>query len=138
MKLRNKDTKKYLLSVAVCTFVAYVVLAIFLYGEIYYGIMWAICICLLNVITALIAWKLAKSDCKQALLILQLELNSLVLLFLMGVTFLSITDGTIAFLFALFFFILWGIFNLFTVGLSLAVYAFFQRKFANKITKKGG
>lgn len=55
MKLRNKDTKKYLLSVAVCTFVAYVVPAIFLYGEIYYGIMWAICICLLNVITALIA-----------------------------------------------------------------------------------
>lgn len=29
MKLRNKDTKKYLLSVAVCTFVAYVIPYIF-------------------------------------------------------------------------------------------------------------
>lgn len=132
MKLRDKDTKIYLLSVAVCTFVAYVVPAVFFYEEIGYGIMRAICVCLLNVITASLAWKLAKSDSKLSLLILQLELNSLGLLFLMGVTFLSITDGTIAFLFALFFFILWGIFNLFAIGLSLAVYSFIQRKMCNK------
>ena len=132
MKLRNKDTKKYLLSVAVCTFVAYVIPYIFLYGGAYYGIGRTICFCLLNVSTALLAWNFAKSDSKLSLLIWHLELNSLVLLFLMAFALASITDGTIAFFYIVIPFMLLGIFNLFTVGLSLAVYSFIQGKMYNK------
>ncbi len=78
IKLRNKDTKKYLLSVAVCTFVAYVIPIISLSGGIYDGIIRTICICLLNVSTALLAWKFVKSDSKLSLLMWHLGLNRLV------------------------------------------------------------
>lgn len=56
MKLRDKDTKKYLLSVAVSTFVSYVVTFISFYGRVYYDIIetTCVCICLLNVVTALL------------------------------------------------------------------------------------
>lgn len=132
MKLRNKDTKKYLLSVAVSTFVAYVIPYIFLYGGAYYGIGRTICICLLNVSTALLAWKFAKSDSKLSLLMWHLGLTSLVLLFLMAFALASITDGTIAFFYIVIPFILLGVFNLFTLGFSLAVYSFILRKTKGK------
>lgn len=64
MKLRDKDTKKYLLSVAVSTFVSYVVTFISFYGRVYYDIIetTCVCICLLNVVTALLAWKLDRKS----------------------------------------------------------------------------
>lgn len=127
MKLRNKDTKKYLLSVAVSTFAAYVVPSVFLYLGVYDGIIGTICICLLNVSTALLAWKFAKSDSKMALLKCHLGLNTLVTLLLMGITHFSVTNGNAIFLIIIIF--IWlGLFNLFTLGLSLAVYSFIQDK----------
>ena len=130
MKLKNKDTKKYLLSVAVSTFVSYVVTFISFYGRVYYDIIetTCVCICLLNVVTALLAWKFAKSNSKMSLLVLHWELDTLAMLPLMGFSIWAITDGTIACFFAIIQFILLGIFNLFTVGLSLAVYSFIQHK----------
>ena len=128
MKLRNKDMKKYLLSVAVSTFVAHVVPAVFFHGEVNAGIAQTICVCLLNVTTALLAWKFAKSNSKMSLLVLHWELDTLAMLPLMGFSIWAITDGTIACFFAIIQFILLGIFNLFTVGLSLAVYSFIQHK----------
>ena len=130
MKLRDKDTKKYLLSVAVSTFVSYVVTFISFYGRVYYDIIetTCVCICLLNVVTALLAWKFAKSNSKMSLLVLHWELDTLAMLPLMGFSIWVITDGTIACFFAIIQFILLGIFNLFTVGLSLAVYSFIQHK----------
>ena len=128
MKLRNKDMKKYLLSVAVSTFVAHVVPAVFFHGEVNAGIAQTICVCLLNVTTALLAWKFAKSNSKMSLLVLHWELDTLAMLPLMGFSLWAITDGTIACFFAIIQFILLGIFNLFTVGLSLAVYSFIQHK----------
>ena len=127
MKLRNKDTKKYLLSVAVSTFVAYVIPSIFLYCGVRDGIILAICICLLNVSTALLAWKFAKTESKMSLLIWHVGLNSLFTLFLMCVTLLSVTNGNAIYL-NLILFIWLGLFNLFTIGFSLAVYSFVQRK----------
>ena len=44
MKLRDKDTKKYLLSVAVSTFVSYVVTFISFYGRVYYDIIETTCV----------------------------------------------------------------------------------------------
>ena len=133
MKLRDKDTKKYLLSVAVSTFVSYVVTFISFYGRVYYDIIetTCVCICLLNVVTALLAWKFAKSNSKMSLLVLHWELDTLAMLPLMGFSIWAITDGTIACFFAIIQFILLGIFNLFTVGLSLAVYSFIQHKCKN-------
>lgn len=130
MKLKNKDTKKYLLSVAVSTFVSYVVTFISFYGRVYYDIIetTCVCVCLLNVVTALLAWKFAKSNSKMSLLVLHWELDTLAMLPLMGFSIWAITDGTIACFFAIIQFILLGIFNLFTVGLSLAVYSFIQHK----------
>ena len=130
MKLRDKDTKKYLLSVAVSTFVSYVVTFISFYGRVYYDIIetTCVCICLLNVVTALLAWKFAKSNSKMSLLVLHWELDTLAMLPLMGFSIWAITDGTIACFFAIIQFILLGIFNLFIVGLSLAVYSFIQHK----------
>ena len=90
MKLRNKDMKKYLLSVAVSTFVAHVVPAVFFHGEVNAGIAQTICVCLLNVTTALLAWKFAKSDNKMSLLIWHLGLTSLASLLLL---FISLSDG---------------------------------------------
>ena len=134
MKLRNKDMKKYLLSVAVSTFVAHVVPAVFFHGEVNAGIAQTICVCLLYVTTALLAWKFAKSNSKMSLLVLHWELDTLAMLPLMGFSIWAITDGTIACFFAIIQFILLGIFNLFTVGLSLAVYSFIQHK--SKIRSK--
>lgn len=136
MKLRNKDTNIYLLSVAVCTFVAYVLPAVFLYGGAYYGIGRTICICLLNVSTALLAWKFAKTDSKRSLLMWHGGLNSLGLLLLMGIVLFSIPPLITPFILTLLLFTLLEIFNLFTIGLSLAVYSFVKDKFTNKITKE--
>lgn len=138
MELRNKDTKKYLLSVAVCTFVTYVGISVFFYGGAYYGIGRTICICLLNVSTALLAWKFAKSDSKRSLLMWHGGLNSLGLLLLMGIVLFNIPPLFTPFILTLFLFILLEIFNLFIIGFSLAVYSFIQRKFANKNTKERG
>ena len=133
MTLSDKDTKKYLLSVAVSTFVSYVVTFISFYGRVYYDIIetTCVCICLLNVVTALLAWKFAKSNSKMSLLVLHWELDTLAMLPLMDFSIWTITDGTIACFFAIIQFILLGIFNLFTVGLSLAVYSFIQHKCKN-------
>ena len=60
--------------------------------------------------------------------VLHWELDTLAMLPLMGFSIWAITDGTIACFFAIIQFILLGIFNLFTVGLSLAVYSFIQHK----------
>lgn len=128
MKLRNKDTKKYLLSVAVSTFVAYVLPSIFFYGEVYEAIIRTICNCLLNVSTALLAWKFAKSDSKMSLLIWHCGLNCLVTLLVMGIVLLQITDGMFIFVSTVILFSLFGIFNLITIGFSFAVYSFVQRK----------
>ena len=108
MKLRDKDTKKYLLSVAVSTFVSYVVTFISFYGRVYYDIIetTCVCICLLNVVTALLAWKFAKSNSKMSLLVLHWELDTLAMLPLMGFSIWAITDGTIACFFAIIQFIL--------------------------------
>lgn len=46
MKLRDKDTKKYLLTVFVATFVAYIIPAVVLYLGHFMGIMLTICISL--------------------------------------------------------------------------------------------
>ena len=128
MKLRNKDTKKYLLSVAVSTFVAYVVPSIFFCGEVNAGIAWTICVCLLNVTTGLLACKFTKSNDKMSLLIWHCGLSCLVTLLVMGIVLLQITDGIIIFLSVMFLFFLLGIFNLITIGFSMAVYSFIQRK----------
>ena len=140
MKLRDKDTKKYLLSVAVSTFVSYVVTFISFYGRVYYDIIetTCVCICLLNVVTALLAWKFAKSDNKMSLLIWHLGLTSLASLLLL---FISLSDGAevmFVYYFITILFILFVIFNLITIGFSFAVYSFIQDKFANKITKERG
>ena len=46
MKLRDKDTKKYLLTVFVATFVAYIIPAVVLYLGYFMGVMLTICISL--------------------------------------------------------------------------------------------
>ena len=61
MKLRDKDTKKYLLTVFVATFVAYIIPAVVLYLGHFMGIMLTICISLFNLSMALLAWLWAKS-----------------------------------------------------------------------------
>ena len=68
-----------------------------------------------------------------SLLVLHWELDTLAMLPLMGFSIWAITDGTIACFFAIIQFILLGIFNLFTVGLSLAVYSFIQHKCKIKV-----
>ena len=56
MKLRNKGIKTYLLSVAIVTFIAYIVPSIVLYLEGYGGVILSACISLLNVNIAVLAW----------------------------------------------------------------------------------
>lgn len=68
MKLRDKDTKKYLLIVFVATFVAYIIPAVGLYLGHFMGIMLTICISLFNLSMALLAWLWAKSVRKEFLL----------------------------------------------------------------------
>lgn len=65
MKLRDKDTKKYLLTVFVATFVAYIIPAVVLYLGYFMGIMLTICISLFNLSMALLAWLWAKSVRKE-------------------------------------------------------------------------
>lgn len=75
MKLRDKDTKKYLLTVFVATFVAYIIPAVVLYLGHFMGIMLTICISLFNLSMALLAWLWAKSVRKEFLLKKQIILN---------------------------------------------------------------
>lgn len=56
MKLRDKDTKKYLLTVFVATFVAYIIPAVVLYLGHFMGIMLTICISLFNLSMALLGF----------------------------------------------------------------------------------
>ena len=81
MKLRDKDTKKYLLTVFVATFVAYIIPAVVLYLGYFMGFMLTICISLFNLSMALLAWLWAKSVRKELLLKRQIILNSLVTFF---------------------------------------------------------
>ena len=76
MKLRDKDTKKYLLTVFVATFVAYIIPAVVLYLGHFMGIMLTICISLFNLSMALLAWLWAKSVRKEFLLKRQIILNN--------------------------------------------------------------
>ena len=55
MKLRDKDAKKYLLTVFVATFVAYIIPAVVVYLGHFMGIMLTICISLFNLSMALLA-----------------------------------------------------------------------------------
>ena len=89
MKLRDKDTKKYLLTVFVATFVAYIIPAVVLYLGHFMGIMLTICISLFNLSMALLAWLWAKSVRKEFLLKRQIILNSLVTLLLIGIIWLT-------------------------------------------------
>lgn len=93
MKLRDKDTKKYLLTVFVATFVAYIIPAVVLYLGHFMGIMLTICISLFNLSMALLAWLWAKSVRKELLLKRQIILNSLVTLLLIGIISLVVTNG---------------------------------------------
>lgn len=93
MKLRDKDTKKYLLTVFVATFVAYIIPAVVLYLGYFMGIMLTICISLFNLSMALLAWLWAKSVRKEFLLKRQIILNSLVTLLLIGIISLVVTNG---------------------------------------------
>lgn len=93
MKLRDKDTKKYLLTVFVATFVAYIIPAVVLYLGYFMGVMLTICISLFNLSMALLAWLWAKSVRKEFLLKRQIILNSLVTLFLIGIISLVVTNG---------------------------------------------
>ena len=65
MKLRDKDTKKYLLTVFVATFVAYIIPAVALYLGLFMGFMLTICISLFNLSMALLAWLWAKAVRKE-------------------------------------------------------------------------
>ena len=76
MKLRDKDTKKYLLTVFVATFVAYIIPAVVLYLGYFMGVMLTICISLFNLSMALLAWLWAKSVRKEFLLILSRLLSA--------------------------------------------------------------
>lgn len=136
MKLRNKDTKKYLLSVAISTFVAYIIPSTFLYFGVgsFGGITLSVCCCLLNVSTALLAWKFAKSDRIKPLLRWHLGLNTLVALLLVGIIFLTVTDERLLVSLGMLMLIWLGLFNILPIGFSCAIYTFIQRKFANKIT----
>ena len=98
MKLRDKDTKKYLLAVFVATFVAYIIPAVVLYLGHFMGIMLTICISLFNLSMALFAWLWAKSVRKEFLLKRQIILNSLVTLLLIGIISLVVPNrGSLVF-----------------------------------------
>ena len=93
MKLRDKDTKKYLLTVFVATFVAYIIPAVVLYLGHFMGIMLTICISLFNLSMALLAWLWAKFVRKEFLLKRQIILNSLATLLFIGIISLVATNG---------------------------------------------
>lgn len=127
MKLRDKDTKKYLLTVFVATFVAYIIPAVVLYLGYFMGIMLTICISLFNLSMALLAWLWAKSVRKEFLLKRQIILNSLVTLLLIGIISLVVTNGA-ALSLSLMGFVWLGIFNLLPICIHYAIYSFISKK----------
>ncbi|AZS28150.1 hypothetical protein [Butyricimonas faecalis] len=133
MKLRNKGIKTYLLSVAIVTFIAYIVPSIVLYLGGYGGVILSACISLLNVNIAVLAWILVKSNGKNALLKWHLGLNGCVVLLLLVIISLTITNG--GFLsFSIIAFVWLGIFNILPIIFSYIVYSFILRKTCIKST----
>ena len=123
MKLRNKGIKTYLLSVAIVTFIAYIVPSIVLYLGGYGGVILSACISLLNVNIAVLAWILVKSN----------GLNGCVVLLLLVIISLTITNG--GFLsFSIIAFVWLGIFNILPIIFSYIVYSFILRKTCIKST----
>ena len=131
MKLRDKDTKKYLLTVFVATFVAYIIPAVVLYLGHFMGIMLTICISLFNLSMALLAWLWAKSVRKEFLLKRQIILNSLVTLLLIGIISLVVTNGA-ALSLNLIVFVWLGIFNLLPICIQYAIYSFISKRTNSK------
>ena len=128
MKLRNKGIKTYLLSVAIVTFIAYIVPSIVLYLGGYGGVILSACISLLNVNIAVLAWILVKSNGKNALLKWHLGLNGCVV-------FISLTITNGGFLsFSIIAFVWLGIFNILPIIFSYIVYSFILRKTCIKST----
>lgn len=126
MKLRDKDTKKYLLTVFVATFVAYIIPAVVLYLGYFMGVMLTICISLFNLSMALLAWLWAKSVRKEFLL-KRIILNSLVTLLLIGIISLVVTNGA-ALSLNLIVFVWLGIFNLLPICIQYAIYSFISKR----------
>ena len=124
MKLRDKDTKKYLLTVFVATFVAYIIPAVVLYLGYFMGVMLTICI---SLSMALLAWLWAKSVRKEFLLKRQIILNSLVTLLLIGIISLVVTNGA-ALSLNLIVFVWLGIFNLLPICIQYAIYSFISKR----------
>ena len=131
MKLRDKDTKKYLLTVFVATFVAYIIPAVVLYLGYFMGFMLTICISLFNLSMALLAWLWAKSVRKEFLLKRQIILNSLVTLLLIGIISLVVTNGA-ALSLSLMVFVWLGIFNLLPICIHYAIYSFISKRTNSK------
>lgn len=131
MKLRDKDTKKYLLTVFVATFVAYIIPAVVLYLGYFMGIMLTICISLFNLSMALLAWLWAKSVRKEFLLKRQIILNSLVTLLLIGIISLVVTNGA-ALSLSLIVFVWLGIFNLLPICIQYVIYSFISKRTNSK------
>ena len=131
MKLRDKDTKKYLLTVFVTTFVAYIIPAVVLYLGHFMGIMLTICISLFNLSMALLAWLWAKSARKEFLLKRQIILNSLVPLLLIGIISLVVTNGA-ALSLSLIVFVWLGILNLLPICIQYAIYSFISKRTNSK------
>lgn len=131
MKLRDKDTKKYLLTVFVATFVAYIIPAVVLYLGHFMGIMLTICISLFNLSMALLAWLWAKSVRKEFLLKRQIILNSLVTLLLIGIISLVVTNGA-ALSLSLIVFVWLGILNLLPICIQYAIYSFISQRTNSK------
>lgn len=131
MKLRDKDTKKYLLTVFVATFVAYIIPAVVLYLGHFMGIMLTICISLFNLSMALLAWLWAKSVRKEFLLKRQIILNSLVTLLLIGIISLVVTNGA-ALSLSLIVFVWLGIVNLLPICIQYAIYSFISKRTNSK------
>ena len=131
MKLRDKDTKKYLLTVFVATFVAYIIPAVVLYLGYFMGFMLTICISLFNLSMALLAWHWAKSVRKEFLLKRQIILNSLVTLLLIGIISLVVTNGA-ALSLSLIVFVWLGIVNLLPICIQYAIYSFISKRTNSK------
>ena len=131
MKLRDKDTKKYLLTVFVATFVAYIIPAVVLYLGYFMGIMLTICISLFNLSMALLAWLWAKSVRKEFLLKRQIILNSLVTLLLIGIISLVVTNGA-ALSMSLMEIVWVGIINLLPICIQYDIYSFISKRTNSK------
>ena len=131
MKLRDKDTKKYLLTVFVTTFVAYIIPAVVLYLGHFMGIMLTICISLFNLSMALLAWLWAKSARKEFLLKRQIILNSFVTLLLIGIISLVVSNvGALSL--SLIVFVWLGILNLLSICIQYAIYSFISKRTNSK------